>query len=124
MLVSHGIETRPFASWGLEDHAANFYRLTKGKLEQKDTCKGCTLGKYAKASFEDRDSRAGAILERVHSNVCRPFSTASTTKQRYYVIFIDDFSLRCCIYFMQKKDQTFLMFCELKPLGEKESGKK
>jgi hypothetical protein len=40
--------------------------LPKGKLEQVDTCKGCTLGKYAKSSFQDRDSRAGAILERVH----------------------------------------------------------
>ena len=86
--------------------------LPKGKIEQTNTCKGCTLGKYVKFSFPDRDSRAGAILERVHSDVCGPFSRASTAKQRYYVIFIDDFSRRCWIYFMQKKDQTFLKFCE------------
>jgi len=43
--------------------------LPKGKLEQTDTCKGCTLGKYAKDSFQGWDSRAGAILERVHSDV-------------------------------------------------------
>jgi len=35
----------------------------KGKLEQVDTCKGCTLGKYAKYSFNDRENRAQAILE-------------------------------------------------------------
>jgi len=93
-------------------------------MEQIDTCKGCTLGKYAKDSFKDRDSRVGAILERVHSDVCGPISIASTAKQRYYVIFIDDFSRRCWIYFMQKKDQTFLRFCEFKALAEKESGKK
>ena len=40
--------------------------LPKGKREQTDTCKGCTLGKYAKASFQDRDSRSREILERVH----------------------------------------------------------
>eukprot|EP00253_Pinus_taeda_P017428 PITA_17428 len=68
---------------------------------------------------EDRDSRAGAILERIHTNVCGPFSTASTAKQRYYVIFIDDFSRRCWIYFMQKKDQTFLRFCKFKALAQK-----
>ena len=56
--------------------------LPKGTLEQTTTCKGCTLGKYAKYSFSDQDSRAGAILERVHSDVCGPFSIASTTKQR------------------------------------------
>ena len=30
--------------------------LPKGTLEQVDTCKGCTLGKYTKSSFGDRDS--------------------------------------------------------------------
>eukprot|EP00253_Pinus_taeda_P009563 PITA_09563 len=32
--------------------------LPKGKLEKFDTCKGCTLGKYTKASFHDKDNRA------------------------------------------------------------------
>jgi len=63
-------------------------------------------------------------MERVHIDVCGPFLTTSTAKQRYYVIFIDDFSRKCWIYFMQKKDQTFSKFCEFKPSVEKESGKK
>ena len=37
--------------------------LPKGKLEQVDTCKGCTLGKYTESSFHDQDSREEAILE-------------------------------------------------------------
>ena len=98
--------------------------LPKGKLGQTSTCKGCILGNYAKYSFQDRDSRAGEILERVHTDVCGPFFIASTAKQRYYVIFIDDFSHRCWIYFMQKKDQTFSRFCEFKALVEKECEKK
>jgi len=49
---------------------------------------------------------------------------ASTVKQRYYVIFIDDYSHKCWIYIMQKKDQTFTKFCELKALVEKELGNK
>ena len=48
---------------------------------------------------------------------------ASTVKQRYYVIFIDDYSRKCWIYFMHKKDQTFTKFCEFKALVEKELGK-
>eukprot|EP00253_Pinus_taeda_P014919 PITA_14919 len=31
--------------------------LPKGKLENVDTCKGCTLGKHTKSSFHDRGSR-------------------------------------------------------------------
>lgn len=66
--------------------------LPEGTLEQVDTCEGCTLGKYTKSSFHDRDSRAKAIPERVHSDVCGPFSTTSMAKHRYYVIFVDDYS--------------------------------
>ena len=40
------------------------------------------------------------------------------------MIFIDDYSCKCCIYFMHKKEQTFTKFCEFKALVEKESGKK
>ena len=82
------------------------------------------MGKYTKSSFHDRDSRGEAILERAHTDLCGTFSMASTTKQRYYMIFIDDYSRKCWIYLMQKKDQTFTKFCEFKALVEKESGKK
>ena len=104
--------------------------LPKGTLAQSDTCKGCTMGKYAKATFHEKESRASGILERVHSDmcgphsdVCGPFSIASTTKHKYYVIFVDDFSRTCWIYFMQKKDQTFSKFIEFKALVEKDTSK-
>lgn len=56
--------------------------------------------------------------------MCESFSTTSTTKQRYYVIFVDDFSGKCWIFFMQKKDQTFAKFCEFKELVKKYTGRK
>ena len=55
--------------------------------------------------------------------MCGPFSTASTTKHMYYVIFVDVFSRKCWIYFMQKKYQTFSKFLEFKALVEKDIGK-
>eukprot|EP00253_Pinus_taeda_P004441 PITA_04441 len=61
-------------------------RLPKCTLDQHDVCKGCTLGKYVKFSFQGRDSKVGAILEQVHLNVCGPFSTVSVAKHKYYVV--------------------------------------
>jgi len=55
-------------------------------------------------------------LERVHSDVCGPFSKASTARDKYYVIFIDDFSRKCWILFMWKKDETFSKIVEFKAL--------
>ena len=81
------------------------------------------MGKFVKATFHEKDSRATTILERIHTDVCGPFSVASTTKHRYYVIFVDDYSQKCWIFFMQKKSETYSKVCEFKALVEKESGK-
>ena len=55
--------------------------------------------------------------------MCGPFSIDLTAKHKYYVIFVDEFSRKCQIFFTQKKDQTFSNFLEFKALVEKESGK-
>ena len=81
------------------------------------------MGKFVKTTFHEKENRGSVILERIHTNVCGTFSVASTEKRRYYVIFVDDYSHRCWIFFMQKKSETFSKFCEFEALVEKESGK-
>jgi hypothetical protein len=81
------------------------------------------MGKCVKSTFHEMENHALVILERVHTDVCGPFSVASTEKHKYYVIIVDDFSPKCWIFFMKKKDQTFSNFCEFKSLVEKELGK-
>ena len=76
-----------------------------------------------KATFHEKDSCATTILERIHTNMCGPFSVVSTENHGYYVIFVDDLSRKCWIFFMQKKSKTFSKFCEFKALVEKESMK-
>jgi hypothetical protein len=98
-------------------------RLPMGTLAQLDPCKGCTMGKYVNSTFHEKENRASVILERVHTDVCGPFSVASTAKHKYYFILFYDFSCKCWIFFMQKKDQIFSKFCEFKALVEKESRK-
>ena len=63
-----------------------------GTLAQLDQCKGCTMGKYVNSTFYEKENHASRILERVHTDVCGPFSVASIEKHKYYVIFVDYFS--------------------------------
>ena len=74
------------------------------------------MGKFVKTTFHEKDSRASTILERIHTDVCGLFSVASTARHRYYVIFVDDFSRKCWIFFKQKKSETYSKFCEFKAL--------
>ena len=57
----------------------------KGTLAQSDQCKGCTLGKFVKATFHKKDIHAMTILEIIHTDVCGPFSVASTEIGRAHV---------------------------------------
>ena len=71
--------------------------LPRGTLTQSDTCKGCIMGKYVKATFHEKENRALGILERVQTDMCGPLPIASTVKHKYYVIFVDEFFHKCWI---------------------------
>jgi hypothetical protein len=69
--------------------------LPMGTLSHLDQCKGCTMGKYVKSTFHEKDNHALVILEIIQTDMCGTFLVASTTKHKYYVIFVDEFSRKC-----------------------------
>jgi hypothetical protein len=79
-------------------------------LNKNEICKGCMLGKNIKKSFPSSDNRAQVILDLVHSDVCGPMSSPSLNGCLSYVIFIDDYSRKCWIYFLKVKHDTFDKF--------------
>ena len=83
--------------------------------------KGCMKGKN---TFPSRESKAKGILEIIHSDVCGPMSSSSTSGYVYYVSFIDDFYRNTCIYFINNKDEVFKKFKEFKSLIENYTEKK
>jgi hypothetical protein len=88
-----------------------------------EVCKGCLLGKNTKKYFSSSDSRAQGILDLVHFDVCGPMSSPSLSGFLYYVIFIDDHSRKCWIYFLKAKNETFEKFKEFKAFIENQTGK-
>ena len=80
------------------------------------------LGKNIKKAFPSSDNRDQGILDLVHSNVCGPMSSPSLSGCLYYVIFIDDYSRKCWIYFLTTKSDTF-EFKEYKVFIENKTGK-
>ena len=82
------------------------------------------MGKYTKSAFPDQENKAHTVLERIHYDFCGPFSIASTARHKYFVIFIDEFSWNCWIFFIWNKDETFSKFVEFKTLVENEASKK
>ena len=85
------------------------------KTEQLGTCEICVKGKQVKNHLPKRTSkRSSELLEIVHTGVCGPMRTASTSGAKYFVIFIDDKSRWCEVYFIAKKSEVLTAFKKYK----------
>ena len=90
--------------------------------EHDDVCKGCVLGKYAKATFPRSDSRVDDVLGLIHLVICGPMSTRALNGAEYFVTFIDDHSRKTWIYVLKTKDEVFDRFREFKAFVENATG--
>ncbi|KAK4395496.1 Retrovirus-related Pol polyprotein from transposon TNT 1-94 [Sesamum angolense] len=101
---------------------------TKKDLPQiqavEGACEACLQGKQHKKPFPSRTSwRAKAVLELIHTDVCGPMRTPSHEQNRYFILFIDDYSRMTWVYFMREKSEVFKVFKKFKNLVEKQSGR-
>ncbi|KAL0301338.1 UNVERIFIED_CONTAM: Retrovirus-related Pol polyprotein from transposon TNT 1-94 [Sesamum radiatum] len=87
-------------------------------------CEACLQGKQHKKPFPSGTFwRAKAVLELIHTDVCGPMRTPSHEQNRYFILFIDDYSRMTWVYFMREKSEVFKVFKKFKNLVEKQSGR-
>jgi hypothetical protein len=84
------------------------------KSTHEGICKGCALGKNIKRPFPSSNNRSKEILDLIHSDVCGPMPIISIGGSLYYVIFIDDYSIKTWLYLLKSKDEVFSKFQEFK----------
>lgn len=86
-------------------------------------CEDCVIGKQHRDQFPKGKSwRAKKVLELVHSDLCGPINPTSNGGKRYFIMFIDDYSRKTWVYFLQEKSETFSAFKFFKVVVEKEAG--
>ena len=86
-------------------------------------CAGCDLDKHHQDNFDKCDSwHTSSPLELVHSDLCGPLYSPSSSGCKYFLTFIDDFSRDTWIYFLKLKRKVFDKFFAYKALVEKQSG--
>jgi len=68
--------------------------------------------------------RAESKLQLVHTDVCGPMNTELINGSRYFILFIDDFSRFCWVYFMKQKSEVADIFGTFKKLVENQCEKK
>ncbi|KAL4271407.1 hypothetical protein GQ457_13G027700 [Hibiscus cannabinus] len=93
--------------------------------ENTTVCEVCQKGKQTKLSFPVNQAwRASEKLQLVHTDLCGPMRISSLNGSRYFLIFIDDFSRWCWVFFLKQKSEVFDVFQRFKANYENQSGKK
>ncbi|KAL4341003.1 hypothetical protein GQ457_08G035090 [Hibiscus cannabinus] len=87
-----------------------------------DKCDSCQLGKSHRLPFSlDGVKRANMKLELVHSDLCGPMKTSSMNGSKYFLLFIDDLTRMCWVYFLKSKLNVLSTFKEFKIFAENQS---
>jgi transposase InsO family protein len=83
-------------------------------------CASCVLDKHHRDNFDKCATwHASGPLHLVHSDLCGPFSSPSFSRCKYFLTFIDNFSIRTWVYFLKLKSEVFDKFLAYKALAEK-----
>jgi hypothetical protein len=91
----------------------------------KGSYEGCVLGKHPQEKFDKgKTHKASFPLDLIHSDLMGPFSHPSISKDRYILIFVDDFSRFTWILFLRKKSELFQHLKDFKDLVEIQSKNK
>ncbi|GJY68640.1 retrovirus-related pol polyprotein from transposon TNT 1-94, partial [Tanacetum coccineum] len=86
-------------------------------------CESCIFGKQTRSSFPRKATyEAKGLLELIHSDLCGPFSPVSFGNKRYFITFIDDFTRKCWVYFLEQKSEALETFKKFKAMVEKTTG--
>jgi transposase InsO family protein len=86
-------------------------------------CEGCVIGKQTTRQFGKSKFSTTRPLELINADVCGPIIPDSFSGKEYFITFIDDYSRKCWVYFLEKKSEAFETFKNFKVMVEKITGK-
>ena len=87
-------------------------------------CGPCQHGKQTRTSHKTKEHCTSKPLEIIHADVCGPTRNQALQGERYFVLFVDDYTRMMWIYFIKYKSETFECFKNLKALVENEKDSK
>lgn len=91
--------------------------------ETEEVCTDCLKGKQHRDSFPKKSKwRASKKLELIHSDLCGPITPMSNSHKRYFICFIDDYTRKAWVEFLNVKSDAFSAFKLFKSHVEKETG--
>ena len=99
----------------------NLFHLPCSKSKpSSNKCEACCLGKLHRVSLPLTNHRCTKPLELIHSDVWGPAPICSVSGFKYFVIFIDDYSLFTWLFPMKCKSEVASIFYKFQAMAEKQ----
>ena len=70
-------------------------------------CKNCQIGKMVKTSFKRKEYHSEEVLEIVHKDLCGPSWIESYNGDKYFILFVDDYSRMMIVMCLKEKFEKF-----------------
>jgi hypothetical protein len=90
--------------------------------DQIPNCHACQFGRQKRLSFPKSTWKASQKVQLIHMDVAGPQRTPSLKGSLYYIVFIDDFSRMCWIFFLKFKSEVARVFWKFKKMVKNQSG--
>lgn len=82
------------------------------------------MGKHVVNSFRSKHNSTENKLDLIHTDLCGPTQTRSYYGERYFILFVDDYSRMMWVAFLKDTSEAFEKFKIFKAKVENESGLK
>lgn len=74
-------------------------------------CEGCLVAKQARSPFSAQAQfRETCLLELVHVDLCGPITPQTNVGNKYFMLFVDDYSRAMWVYMLKKKGDAKVAF--------------
>ncbi|WVZ02284.1 hypothetical protein V8G54_023090 [Vigna mungo] len=85
-------------------------------------CEGCAAGKQTRNVFKHYTyKRAVQVLDIIYADLCGPFDVPSLGGNKYFLLFVDEFSRKLWIYLLKEKKDTYSCFVQFCCMAETQS---
>ena len=107
----------------------NLARISKNKkvrglpqiTKPESICEECVKGKQTRVCFRTKEYSSNRPLELVHTDLCGPTKTTSLNGEKYFMLFIDDYSRMVWVTFLKHKSEAFERFKIFRKMVERET---
>ena len=82
------------------------------------------LVKWGKTSFKSKNYQSKDILKFVHTDLCGPIGVESYTGEKFFILFVDDYSRMMISMYLREKSEAFEKFKWYLARVEKETSKR